>query len=164
MNYKKFSELPGVELRLLSAIGVLTQQRRAFKIDNSPNYGISHYDRHNMETYFFADSHSFPSNVSFVIHVDKESEAIISDDELKDYQAEWKIDNNVEDGDEILSRILVAGGEIGLSVDRVDDFELYGIYRTTTRRQHGEDDQVYWRIQSELLRYSAGRVEPLCVL
>lgn len=127
MNYKKFSELPGVELRLLSAIGMLTQQRLAFKIDNSPNYGISHYDRHNMETYFFADSHSFPYNVSFVIHVDKESETIIADDELKDYQAEWEIDDDVEDGEEILSQVLVAGGEIGFSVDRVDEFELHGI-------------------------------------
>ncbi|WP_447578717.1 hypothetical protein [Achromobacter kerstersii] len=127
MNYKNFKKLREVELRLLSAIGMLTQQRLAFKIDNSPNYGISHYDRHSMETYFFADSHSFPHNVSFVIHVDQVDETILSDYDLKDYQAQWKIDGDVKNGEEILSQILAAGGEIEFSVDRVDEFELHGI-------------------------------------
>ncbi|WP_412021681.1 hypothetical protein [Burkholderia cepacia] len=127
MNYKKFNELPGVELKLLSAIGVLSQQKLAFKIDNSPNYGISHYDRHNMETYFFADSHTFPYNLSFFIHIEKQGEAIIADDELKDYRTEFDIDDDIQDGEEILSQVLAANGEIDFSVDRVDEFELHGI-------------------------------------
>lgn len=127
MNYKKFNELPAIELRLLSAIGLLTQERLAFEIDNSPNYGISNYDRHRMETYFFADSHPFPYNVSFVIHVEKEGETIIAEDELGDYRAEFDIDDDIKDGEEILSQILSKNGEIGLAVDRVEEFELNGI-------------------------------------
>ncbi|WP_423372074.1 hypothetical protein [Burkholderia sp. LMG 32019] len=127
MNYKKFAKLPEVELKLLSTIEIISQQRLAFKIDNYPNYGISHYDRHNMETYFFSDSHTFPHNVSFVIHVDKEGETIIADDELKDYRAEWDIDGNIKGGEEILSQVLAGNGEIDFSVDRIDGFELHGI-------------------------------------
>jgi len=127
MNYKKFKELPGVELKLLSAIGVLTQQRLAFRIDNSPNYSISHYDRHRMETYFFSDSHSFPYNVSFVIHVDKESEAIISDYELEEYRAKLGIDDDIKDDEEILSQVLAETDDIGFSAEHVDEFELHGI-------------------------------------
>lgn len=127
MNYKKFKKNSEIELRLLSEIGMLTQQRIAFKIDNYPNYEISHYDRHSMETYFFADSHPFPCNVSFVIHVDKEDETIIADDELEDYRAKLGIDDRVEDGEEILSQILAANGDIELSCNHLDDFELHGI-------------------------------------
>jgi len=127
MNYKKFNKLPEVELRLLSVIGMLTEQKFAFKIDNSPNYGISHYNRHRMETYFFSDSHPFPHNVSFLVHVDKESETIITDDELEKYREELDIDGCIEEDEEILSLVLAKNGEIGLPFDHVHEFELHGI-------------------------------------
>ena len=127
MDYKKFSKLSGVELKLLAALGVLTQRKLAFKINNHPNFDISHYDRHNMETYFFADEHPFPWDVSFIINVDKEGESIIADDELEDYKTEAAIDDDVEDGEEILSEFLTAKGEIPSSLDRIDGFELHGI-------------------------------------
>lgn len=127
MDYKKFSKLPGVELKLLAALGVLTQRKLAFEINNHPNFDISHYDRHNMETYFFADEHPFPWDVSFIINVDKEGESIIADDELENYRAEAAIDDDVEDGEEILSKFLAEKGDISSSLDRIDDFELHGI-------------------------------------
>lgn len=127
MNYKDFSRSPAVELRLLSIIGVLTQDKFPFKIDNSPIYNISDYDRHRMETYFFADSHPFPCNVSFVIHVDKKGETIIADDEIEDYRKKWGDVEGVECAEEVLLRALTAGEDIGYSVERVDGFELHGI-------------------------------------
>jgi len=127
MNYKTFKEMPELELRLLSMIGMFIEQRLAFKIDNSPNYHISHYDRQSMETYFFSDSHPFPHNVSFVIHVNKESEVIISDDDLDYYREKLNEDDSIEDGEEILSGVLAVSGELELSSGQVDEFELHGI-------------------------------------
>nr|WP_315594114.1 hypothetical protein [uncultured Cupriavidus sp.] len=127
MNYKKFSNLPGIELRILSAIGMLSEQRLAFKIDNSPNYNISYYDRHKSETYFFSDSHPFPYNLEFVINIDKSEETIIGDGELEELREELEIDGDIGDGEEILSEVIAKNGGIDFSVDRINDFELHGI-------------------------------------
>ncbi|PRX24098.1 hypothetical protein B0G75_1232 [Paraburkholderia sp. BL18I3N2] len=127
MNYKKFIKQPSVELQLLSSIQMLTEERLVFKISNSPDYSISNYDRHRMETYFFADSHSFPENVSFVLHAEKEGETIVADCELNDYRVEWDIDDYIDDSEDVLSEVLAKNGEIAMAVDCVDEFELHGI-------------------------------------
>lgn len=44
MHDKKFKKLPELELRLLLTMGMLIEQRLAFKINSYPNYRISNYE------------------------------------------------------------------------------------------------------------------------
>ena len=69
MTYNQFLKLHNNLQKLLICLGVLTTKRFIIKINNSPDYDISKYEREADDDYFFNNSWDFSNKLQSVVDI-----------------------------------------------------------------------------------------------
>jgi hypothetical protein len=130
MTYNQFLKLHNNLQKLLICLGVLTTKRFIIKINNSPDYDISKYEREADADYFFNNSWDFSNKLQSVVDINFIDNKLYHFDDLERASEELALQFDESDHTQFINDLYTNNNnwfsQNGMNPD-IDQFKLYSL-------------------------------------